>query len=220
MKGGSSVGKIIKIFISILGIIIVGIAILVFSFIQSMKPDKEKEEAVKIQAEDYLEEKFNDNFEIFDTLYDNMGNFNFEYAAKVLDKKSHTQFLVYYEDETKQMVDTYIADKWADDVEKEISPYVKEHFGQSTTAYVFYDDKIGRELNIDPVNPKSYKEYNIAPIVRLTIPRKKSDEDEKRFNDFISFLKSEDKLQQGLLIVGYVAENGVILEDGEWSKEF
>lgn len=212
--------KIVKIPIITFSLIVIGIAILVFSFVQSMKPDKEKEEAVRMQAEEYLEEKFNDNFEIFDTLYDNMGNFSFEYAAKVRDKKRHTQFLVYYEDETKQLVDTYIPEKWADDVEKEISPYVKEHFGQTTTVYVFYDDKIGRELNIDPVNPKSYKEYNIAPIVRLTIPRKKSAEDEKHFNDFISFLKSEDKLQQGLIIVGYIAENGVILEDDEWSKSF
>ena len=97
----------------ILSLILVGIAILVFSFVQSMKPDKEKEETVKMQATEYLEEKFNDNFEIYDTLYDNMVNFAFDYAAKVLDKKSHTQFLVYYDDETKQMVDNYIAEKWA-----------------------------------------------------------------------------------------------------------
>lgn len=204
----------------ILSLILVGIAILVFSFVQSMKPDKEKEETVKMQATEYLEEKFNDNFEIYDTLYDNMVNFAFDYAAKVLDKKSHTQFLVYYDDETKQMVDNYIAEKWANDVEKEISQYVKEHFGQSTTTHVYYDYKIGRELNIEPTDPRSYKEFNVAPTVRLTIPRKKSDVDEKRFNDFISFLKTEDKLQQGVVIVGYVAESGEILEENEWRKEF
>ncbi|QDQ02312.1 hypothetical protein FOH38_18515 [Lysinibacillus fusiformis] len=212
--------KIVKISIIILSLIIVGIAILVFSFVQGMKPDKEKQETIKIQAEAYLEEKFNDNFELYDTLYDNMGNFEFEYAAKVRDKKNNTQFLVYYDDGTKQMVDTYIADKWADDVEKEITSYVHEHFGASTDVNVYYDDKIGRDLAIDPTNPKSYKAFNVAPTIRMTIPRKKRDEDEKHFNEFISFLKSEDKLQQGFVIVGYVAENGEILEDNEWSKKF
>ncbi len=38
-----------------------------------------------------------------------MGNFStFEYAAKAVNKQDHTQFLVYYNDETKQMEDTYI----------------------------------------------------------------------------------------------------------------
>lgn len=39
-------------------------------------------------------------------------------------------------------------------------------------------------------------------------------------NGFISFLKQEDKLQMGTVIAGYAAENGVILEDDEWRKEF
>lgn len=212
--------KIVKSSIIILSLILVGIAILVFSFVQGMKPDKEQEETVKMQAEAYLAEQFNDNFELYDTLYDNMGNFEFEYAAKVRDNKNNTQFLVYYDDETKQMVDTYIADKWADDVEKEITSYIQEHFGASTDVYVYYDEKIGSELAINPTHPKSYKEFNVAPTIRITIPRKKRDEDEKHFNAFISFLKGEDKLQQGFVIVGYVAENGEILEDDEWSKEF
>ncbi|MFJ7738344.1 hypothetical protein ACIQ2D_18675 [Lysinibacillus sp. NPDC097287] len=212
--------KIATILMVILSLILVGIAIIVFSFVQSMKPDKEKEEEVRMQAEEYLEEKFNDNFEIFDTLYDNMGNFGFDYAAKARDKKNNTQFLIYYDDETKQMVDTYIADKWSDDVEKEIRPYINEHFGESTDVHVYFEDKIGKQLDIDPTKPKSYKEFDVKPTIRLAVPRKKSDEDEKLFNDFISFLESEDKLQQGVVIVRYIAENGEILEDTEWSKEF
>lgn len=212
--------KFLKVTLIVVGVIILGIAILVFSFVQDMKPDKEEEAKVKIQAEQYLEDKFNDNFEIYDTLYDNMGNFNFEYAAKARDKRSNTQFLVYYEEGTEQMVDTYIADKWADDLENEIHPYIKANFGETTDFHVYYDDKIGKELGIDSNNLESYKDFNVAPTIRITIPRKKSDEDEKLFNEFISFLNSEDKLQQGTVIVGYVAENGEILEDDEWSREF
>ena len=149
-----------------------------------------------------------------------MGNFNFEYAAKARDKRSNTQFLVYYDEGTEQMVDTYIADKWADDLENEIRHYIKENFGETTDFHVYYEDKIGKELGIDSTNLESYKDFNVAPTIRITIPRKKSGEDEKLFNEFISFLNSEDKLQQGTVIVGYVAENGEILEDDEWSREF
>ncbi len=212
--------KFLKVTLIIVGVIILAIAILVFSFLQGMKPDKEEEEKVKIQAEEYLEDKFNDQFEIYDTLYDNMGNFNFEYAAKARDKRSNTQFLVYYDEGTEQMVDTYIADKWADDLENEIRSYIKENFGETTDFHVYYDDKIGKELGIDSTNLESYKDFNVAPTIRITIPRKKSGEDEELFNEFISFLNSEDKLQRGIVIVDYVAENGEILEDDEWSREF
>ncbi len=212
--------KITIIIILIVSIIIVGIAIPVFTFVQNMKPDNEKEEMVKVQAEKYLDEKFNDQFELYDTLYDNMGNFDFEYAAKVRDNKNNIEFLVYYDDATQQMVDTYIADKWAEDLEQEISPSIQAHLGESTAVDVYFDDKIGRELAINPINPESYKEFNVEPTIRLTMPRKKSDEDDKLFNELVSFLKSEDRLQRGVVIVGYVAENGEILEDSEWRKEF
>ena len=218
--GGDFVNKFLKVTLIVFGVIILGIAILVFSFVQSMKPDKDKEENVKIQAEEYLEDKFNDNFEIYDTLYDNMGNFNFEYGAKVRDKKNDITFYIYYSEAKDKMVDTYAADKWADNLENEIRPYIKENFGETTDFYVSYGDKIGEELGIDSANPGSYKDFNVAPIIRITFPRKKSNEDEKLFNEFISFLKNEDKLQHGTVIVGYVAENGVWLEDEEWSREF
>ncbi|MCP3764836.1 hypothetical protein NLX67_21180 [Domibacillus sp. A3M-37] len=155
-----------------------------------------------------------------DVLYDNMGNFEFEYAAKVREKKNNIEFLGYYDDTTKQMTDTYIADKWADDIETEIRPYIKENFGDSTDFFVFYDDRIGDKLGIDPVHPESYKDFNAAPTIRITIPRKKNDGDEELFNSFISYLKNEDKLQQGFVAVEYIAKSGEILEEEEWSKEF
>ena len=108
-EGGDVLKIFLKIILSILGVILIGIGIIVVVFQLEMKPDKDKEKEVRIQAEQYLEDNFNDNFEIYDTLYDNMGNFGFEYAAKVRDKKTNIEFLAYYDDETKQMVDTYIA---------------------------------------------------------------------------------------------------------------
>ncbi len=153
--GGDALKQFLKIMLSILGVILIGIGILVVLFLLEMKPDKDKEEKVRIQAEQYLKEHFNDNFEIYDTLYDNMGNFSFEYAAKVRDKKSNIEFFVYYDDETKQMVDTYIADKWEKDLKSEIRPFVEESFGETTDLIVYFsNDNIGRELAIDPLKPK------------------------------------------------------------------
>ena len=212
--------KYLKILLLFFGAIVIGIALLIVTFVLEMKPDKDKEEQVRIQAEQYLEDNFNENFEVYDTLFDNMGNFEFEYAAKALDKSNHTQFLVYYDDEIKQMVDTYIADKWADDLKTEIRPFIKENFGETTDFHVFFtNETIGNELGIDPINPKSYTEFDVAPTIRITVPRKKSDEDDKIVNDFISFLQSEGILQSGSVSIEYIAKNGEILDD-EWSKEF
>ncbi|MDQ0216783.1 hypothetical protein J2S13_003269 [Oikeobacillus pervagus] len=180
--------KFIKISLIVLGIIVIGLVLLIFSFIQGMKPDKKKEEKVRVQAEQYLKDNFDNNFEIFDTLYDNMGNFEFEYAAKVMDNKTKTQFLVYYDSETNQMMDTYIAKRWAKDLENEIRPFIRENLGKKSELYVFFDDKVGKELGIDPVNPKSYKEFHVSPTIRITVPRKRSEGDEIVLNEFIKFI--------------------------------
>ena len=219
-EGGDVLKIFLKIILSILGVILIGIGIIVVVFQLEMKPDKDKEKEVRIQAEQYLEDNFNDNFEIYDTLYDNMGNFGFEYAAKVRDKKTNIEFLAYYDDETKQMVDTYIADKWEKDLKSEIRPFIEESFGETTDFFVYFtNDNIGRELDIDPLKPKSYKEFDVAPIIRITVPRKKSDDDEKILNELIASLKSEDKLKHGSFAMSYIDEKGVILDD-EWHKDF
>ena len=84
---------------------------------------------------------------------------------------------------------------------------------------MYFNDEIGNELGIDLVNPRSYKEFDVTPTIRITVPQTRNDGDEKILNEFISFLKSEDKLQHGSVIMEYIAENGVILDD-EWGKEF
>ncbi|MFE3975258.1 MULTISPECIES: hypothetical protein [unclassified Peribacillus] len=88
------------------------VVILVFSFTKSMKADPEEEKKVRIQAERYLVKNFEDKTEIYDVLYNNMGNCNyFEYATKVKHKKYGTKFLVYFNDETGEMEDTFLSEK-------------------------------------------------------------------------------------------------------------
>ena len=192
---------------------------MVVTFKLGMKPDQEKEKEVRMQAEQYLKDHFNDHFEIYDTLYDNMGNFGFDYAAKVRDKKTNIEFLVYYDENAKQMVDTYIADKWEEDLEREIRPAIEKSFGEKTDISVYIgNDTIGRELAIDPLHPKSYKEFDVAPAIRITVQRKKTEDDEKILDEVIATLKSDEILKQGTLAMSYIDEKGVILDD-EWYKE-
>ena len=219
-EGGDFLNTFLKIILGVLSVIVLGIGLLIFIFLAEMKPDQEEEEKVKIQAEQYVEDNFNDTFEIYDTLYDNMGNFGFQYAAKVRDKKNNTEFFVYYDEETKQMVDTYVADKWENDLETDIRPYIKEHFGETSNLFVFFtNDQIGKELGIDPVNPRSYKEFDVSPTIRITLPREKNDTDETSLNEFITYLTSEEILQHGSVIIEYITKDGAILDD-EWGKEF
>lgn len=66
---------------------------------------------------------------------------------------------------------------------------------------------------------KGYRESNIESTIRITISQKRSIEEENILNEFLSFLKSENKLQHSSVIMADIAENGVILDD-EWRKGF
>ncbi|MEF2094218.1 hypothetical protein V3595_06015 [Bacillus sp. CFBP9009] len=225
-----------KILLTLLGvflIILAGVMILMFSFTQSMKADPDEEKKVRDQAERYLERTFDEETEIYDVLYDNMGNWGyFEYAAKV-------------KHETGEMEDTFLSDKWQDDAEKEIRPYVEkelgdvliskelgditenedweeiqEEIGDYNQLLLMFDEGVGKELKIDPNKPASYKDYDVSPTIRITLSRKKQDADEDRFTAVINALKKDRVLKHGNMIVEYISTNGVPLEDEEWSEKF
>ena len=68
-----------------------------------MSPNKSEEEKVKMQAEEFLNSNYDGEYEIYDVLYDNMGNFNYlKYAAMVRDKSTEGDFLIYYNDELQK----------------------------------------------------------------------------------------------------------------------
>ncbi|MFF2858017.1 hypothetical protein [Peribacillus sp. NPDC058002] len=242
----SKTKKILLTLLGIFSIIVAGVVILLFSFTQSMKADPAKEKKIRDQAERYLRKTFDDGTEIYDVLYDNMGNRgNFEYAAKVKHEKYDTQFLVFFNEETGEMEDTFISDKWQDDAEKEIRPYVEKELGDVLTSkemgdiaesdewkeiqeeigdhnqlLLVFDEEIGKELKIDPNKPASYKDYEVSPTIRITLSRKKQDADEGRFTKIINALIKDGILKHGNMIVEYISANGVPLEDEEWSKKF
>ncbi|WP_458352283.1 hypothetical protein [Peribacillus frigoritolerans] len=242
----SKTKKILLTLLGVFSIILVGVVILLFSFTQSMKADPDVEKKIRDQAERYLEETFEEGTEIYDVLYDNMGNWGyFDYAAKVKHEKYGTQFLVFFNDETGEMENTFLSDKWQDDAEKEIRPYVvkelgdvliskemediaesedwekiQEEIGNYNQLLLVFDEGVGKELNIDPNKPASYKDYDVSPTIRITLSRKKQDADEGRFTEMINALKKDKVLEHGNMIVEYISTEGVPLEDEEWHKKF
>lgn len=225
---------------------LIGVFVLFYSFNQGMKADPEEEDKIRSTADQYVKTTFTTEMEIYDVLFDNMGNqANFDYAAKVRDNQSGTEFLVYVNNKTGEVEDSFIADKWRDDAELALKPYIEEKLGDvkisrdmriitksddwdeiqkklgnDNQLVVLYEDQIGKELAIDPNKPVSYKEYNVAPTIRLTIPRKKIDTDTDTFTEIINSIKLDGVLAHGTFIVEYISTEGVHLEDDEWRGIF
>ncbi|WP_251621186.1 hypothetical protein [Priestia megaterium] len=210
------VAKGLVLIISIVIIVVVGA---IFIFNQSLKPDEDKEEKVKVEAKKYLKTHFTDSTVIYDTLYDNMGNFPFEYAAKVTNEKDQTNFLVYYNDELNEMEDSYVSSKWESQLEKKVRPYVTQKFNPLDELVVFYDAKVGKTYNINPDTATSYKGYNASPSITISIARKPKKEDAETFSEMVSFLKKEAELKHGTVTLNYV-KKGVPQSGKEIRKEF
>ena len=136
------------------------------------------------------------------------------------DKKTGTQFVIYRNNETNKLVDTYVSQKWSDDVRKDVLPYVHKKFGKKADVLAYYDDEIGDKLNLSPSTMGSYRDRDAYVTVRVSLPRKSKSTDNQQFKEMVSYLEKDLKIKSGQLIVGYVAENGEILEDNEWQKTF
>jgi len=210
------VAKGLVLIISIVIIVVVGA---IFIFNQSLKPDEDKEEKVKVEAKKYLKTHFTDSTVIYDTLYDNMGNFPFEYAAKVTNEKDQTNFLVYYNDEVNEMEDSYISSKWESQLNKKVRPYIIQKFEPLDELIVFYDAQVGKTYNINPNIATSYKDYNASPSITISIARKPKKEDAETFSEMVSFLKKEAELKHGTVTLNYV-KKGVPQSGKEIRKEF
>jgi len=94
-------GKFAKRILIGVGAVVAVIAVIigfVVYFLAGTLPDKDQEDLVKKQAAEYLKTNpdYKDgNYEIYGTLYDNMGNFGIDgYAAKVRNKDTGVEFPV------------------------------------------------------------------------------------------------------------------------------
>lgn len=230
----------------LLGVSALAIVIISFAFWQAMKSDPDEEKRVKDEAEQYIVEHFVDEVTVLDTLFDGMGNFDgFEYAAVARHEKSGTDFLIYHDDYTGQMTDTFIISKWEDEAEASIKPYIEERLGEALTRqdsapiidgddwdeieaqmkgkieiFVMFDEQKVEKADVDINNPVSYNEANVNPsLIRIDLPREKQADDDQVFNNLIDSLKADGIVEHSTLRVEYI-DMGVPLEEENWEKSF
>lgn len=187
--------KQLKRILIVAGIVILGIVILLFFFIKDMNMESNEEKKVKVQAKQYLEKNFEDErFEIYDVLYDNMGNYGyFEYAAKVRNKDKGTDFLVYYNKDTERMEDSYTISLEEQKVKNEINPpvieYIKSHFGNEVEASAVYSISTGK------------------PEIKVRISRSKQENDKKLFEELVTYVKKDLGVEHAEITMFYTAED-------------
>ncbi|WP_431803213.1 hypothetical protein [Halobacillus andaensis] len=201
----------IKVLLFVLGAIVLLIGGIIVVFIVSMTPEAEKEEKVTKQAEEYMSKHFDHEFEIYDTLYDNMGNFEFEYAAKVRDIEGEIDFLVYESGTTSSMTDTYASEKWTKQLEEELERDVRETFKDSHRFFVYLDPREGPKLSLE--HPGRFEEAEIEPAIHIEVARERNDEDEELVNGFVDVMKERDLITDGKVFLDYIANGGEILDD-------
>lgn len=175
-----------------IGIIIAAFIGLLVYFIVGGLPDKDKEDLVNKQASQYLKTNpvyKEGDYEVYGTLYDNMGNFGINgYSAKVRNKDTGEEFLVYYNKTIDEMQDTKTEEaneKMIEEIKPKIISYIEEKFGKVTTCSVDYTSDIGKT------------------IISFSLPRNKEQGDEVRFNELISFIQNQAGLQHADVTMGF-----------------
>ncbi|MBR2075988.1 MAG: hypothetical protein IKF69_10195 [Exiguobacterium sp.] len=119
-------------------------------------------------AESYVLERFKDAEVTEGVLFDNMGNFPFEYAAIVVDSVTGTEFYVYENESTGEIVDTFLSSKWEDEVTEAIEDSIDTAFGGDVTYVILYDEESTRQLDVSSANPII---ADVSPTILLTLHR-------------------------------------------------
>ena len=196
------------------GVIVIGVAGFVFAFYRSMQPDPDEETKVMKMAESYVLERFKDAEVTEDVLFDNMGNFPFEYAAIAVDSVTGTEFYVYENESTGEIVDTFLSSKWEDAVTEAIEDSIDTAFGADVTYVVLYDEESIRQLDVSSANPIAYQTADVSPTILLTLHREPEADDEELVRTWMSALQENDILKRAEIRVDYTAKNVELLDDG------
>jgi len=85
--------------------------------------------------------------------------------------------------------------------------------------WVNYEERTGITYNVNPNEPSSYKEYDAAPTIIISVPRKPNKKDEEILNEIVSFLQKDAGLMHGTVSLSYIRD-GAPLDDKEWHKTF
>lgn len=214
----SKINIFIKLLLVFLGFFIIGIIFFTMIIIRSWIADPaEMEKAVSL-AEEYILETNRKNVELNGGYYDDGGVYPFEYAANAKNTQDHTEFFIYFDVDSKKIVDNYVSKRWEKELRGNIEGYVKQKLGKINQFYLWFDDTVGSDYDVDPNQQSSYKDFEATASIDIYIPRKKKGEDIKIFNEILSHLKDEAKLKHVKLTISYFDVSP--LEDEIWEGSY
>jgi hypothetical protein len=114
------------------------------------------------------------------------------------------------------VVPAYSNDK---ELENHIRPDIEQKLGVLDEFWGEYDERTGITYHVNPNKSGSYKEYDAAPFIHISIPREPDKKDEEIFNEIVLFIQKDAGLKHGTVSMNYV-KKGVPLDKKEWRKTF
>lgn len=199
---------------SLVGIIGGGALLMTFAFTQDMNSDGTKETEIQRKAKTYLEQHLPEA-KVTGSLYDNMGNFPFEYAARAIDEKANTEFFVYQQEESGRLVDSYHASLWEDRLDRRIPSPTLEQLNHQLSVTVLYDNDEIQRLGDARFESKAYLRKEVAPTLLVDVPRKRHEQDKAQMTAWAKSLREQKILQHMTVKVDYVSKKGELLENGD-----
>ncbi|WP_236629991.1 hypothetical protein [Exiguobacterium sp. KRL4] len=127
--------------------------------------------------------------------------------------KTATEFFVYVDQQTNQVMDTYLSEQWSQELTEKIRPLVENIFGPGT-AYkaVYYQDDI-QQLKLKPTAATDYQKAKIPPFITVTLQRDRVPIEEQNLKRLAATLKKKKLLRHGNLATEYINEKGFLRED-------
>ncbi|SFJ26808.1 hypothetical protein SAMN04487936_101487 [Halobacillus dabanensis] len=177
--------------------IVVSLVVLVLGcillFIFAMIPDNSEEEAEKMGTA-YIDERFPDRAEVYGTLFDNMGNHEFEYAAEA-GHENGVDFLIYEDSQQKVVKDNYATRYYEEQIEKELDSYISREITKVEAMDVFIINPLSQYQGEDDL--PEFTEVAFDPLVDISLGRGAEEGDEDMLRSLLSFMKEEIGLDQG-----------------------
>ncbi|WP_406944298.1 hypothetical protein ACJA3J_13190 [Halobacillus sp. SY10] len=174
-----------------IGTIVIAIILL---FIYEMTPNASLETKAKELGEDYIQKHFDGQAEVYDVLYDNMGNHEFDYAAKVTHKKTGVNFLIYETRDSQVMKDTYASSYYEEQLERDLQPFVKDM--EDVVSHLVHISDVPGKYQGDDSLP-DFKDLNLVPNVIIDLERSALEEDEEKMEELFVFMKENLRIERG-----------------------
>lgn len=184
--------------------------------------DDDTASSLKNEATTYINESFPYEGDVTEVINDSTGVYEaFQHAAIVdLDQKDFNMLV--FKNEQGQLVDSYVAEVWEDELENVLVPEIESRFGSSDMIkelWIAYPKNIGQKKEIEPNNVPSVAGQDVNPHIRLTINRGEEESDEEDLQALIDLIQSELEVPGGRITLSY-NDQAFLFKDSNKSENF